>query len=179
MSLDKAYFAGISPETVRGRFYRKSEIDAVLKEIAARVEQQSTENELLSMKLATAQNALRDQTEGLNEVAQGIISDAKAESERIIAGAKSEAEEIIEEAREKSRGIIEATMRQQELAAAKIEESYSAMKAQHEECIGSIRAAWQEFLCGLDTEEDEFQNEEVPSDLSERVSAIADALKDL
>ncbi len=179
MSLDKAYFAGISPETVRGRFYRKSEIDAVLKEIAARVEQQSTENELLSMKLATAQNALRDQTEGLNEVAQAIISDAKAESERIIAGAKSEAEEIIEEAREKSRGIIEATMRQQELAAAKIEESYSAMKAQHEECIGSIRAAWQEFLCGLDTEEDEFQNEEVPSDLSERVSAIADALKDL
>lgn len=179
MSLDKAYFAGISPETVRGRFYRKSEIDAVLKEIAARVEQQSTENELLSMKLATAQNALRDQTEGLNEVAQAIITDAKAESERIIAGAKSEAEEIIEEAREKSRGIIEATMRQQELAAAKIEESYSAMKAQHEECIGSIRAAWQEFLCGLDTEEDEFQNEEVPSDLSERVSAIADALKDL
>lgn len=179
MSLDKAYFAGISPETVRGRFYRKSEIDAVLKEIAARVEQQSTENELLSMKLAMAQNALRDQTEGLNEVAQAIITDAKAESERIIAGAKSEAEEIIEEAREKSRGIIEATMRQQELAAAKIEESYSAMKAQHEECIGSIRAAWQEFLCGLDTEENEFQNEEVPSDLSERVSAIADALKDL
>ena len=179
MPLDKAYFAGISPETVRGRFYRKTEIDAILKEIAARVELQSSENELLSMKLARAQSSLSELNEGVNDVAQTIISDAKAEAESIIAGAKSEAEELVEEAREKSRAIIDATMRQQELAAAKIEESYSAMKAQHEECIGSIRAAWQEFLIGLDTEEDELPDEEVPGDLSEKVGAIADVLKDI
>ena len=179
MPLDKAYFAGISPETIRGRFYRKTEIDAILKEIAARVELQSSENELLSMKLARAQSSLSELNEGVNDVAQTIISDAKAEAESIIAGAKSEAEELVEEAREKSRAIIDATMRQQELAAAKIEESYSAMKAQHEECIGSIRAAWQEFLIGLDTEEDELPDEEVPADLSEKVGAIADVLKDI
>ena len=123
MPLDKAYFAGISPETVRGKFYRKPEIDAILKEIAARVELQSSENELLSMKLARAQTSISEMNDGVNEVAQTIISDAKTEAESIIAGAKSEAEELVEEAREKSRAIIKATMRQQELAAAKIEES--------------------------------------------------------
>ena len=180
MPLDKAYFAGISPETIRGKFYRKSEIDAILKEIAARVELQSSENELLSMKLSTAQNTLQEQIEGANEVAQGIVSEANEEADRILADAKAEAEELLAGAREKSRGIIEATMRQQEYAAAKIEESYSAMKAQHEDCIASIRAAWQEFLIGLDTEDDEPPAQaETPPDLSEKVSALADVLNEI
>jgi vacuolar-type H+-ATPase subunit E/Vma4 len=120
----------------------------------------------------------------MSQVANTIISDAKEEAERILADARKEAEaeagEILAEAREKSRLIVEATMRQQELAAAKIEESYSAMKTQHEECIDSIRSAWQEFLIGLDSEADgELSGEEVPSDLSEKVSALADALNDI
>ena len=184
MPLDREYFAGISPETVRGKFYRKTEIDAILKAIAARVEAQTTENELLSMKLRTAENAVMDQAEGMSQVASTIVSDAKEEAERILADARKEAEaeagEILAEAREKSRSIVEATMRQQELAAAKIEESYSAMKTQHEACIDSLRSAWQEFLIGLDSEADaESSEDEVPSDLSEKVSALADALNEI
>lgn len=184
MPLDREYFAGIKPETVRGKFYRKSEIDAILKAIAARVEAQTTENELLSMKLRTAENAVMDHAEGMSQVANTIVSDAKEEAERILADARKAAEaeagEILAEAREKSRSIVEATMRQQELAAAKIEESYSAMKEQHEECIDSIRSAWQEFLIGLDSEEDaEPSGEKGPADLSEKVCAIADVLSEI
>ena len=54
------------------------------------------------------------------------------------------------------------------------------MKAQHEECIDSIRAAWQEFLIGLDTEDEEPpRNEEIPPDLSDKVSALADVLNEI
>ena len=183
MALDKAYFDGLKPESIRGKFYRKTEIDALLKEIAARAELQNSENELLSMKLARAQAALQEQTDGMNGVAQGIISDANEEAGRILADARAaaeaEAREILAEAREKSRGIIEATMRQQEYAAEKIEQSYSAMREQHEECISSIKAAWQEFLCGLDMEEEEAPHDEAPPDLSEKVATLAQALNDI
>ena len=183
MPLDKAYFDGIKPESIRGKFYRKTEIDALLKEIAARAELQNSENELLSMKLARAQAALQEQTDGMNGVAQGIISDANEEAGRILAEARAAAEaeagELLAEAREKSRGIIEATMRQQEFAAEKIEQSYSAMREQHEECISSIKAAWQEFLCGLDTDDEQPAQDEAPPDLSEKVASLAQALKDI
>ena len=179
MAFDKAFFEGIKPAAVRGKFYRKTEIDSLLSEIAARAELQNSENELLRLKLSQAEAALTEHTEGMNEVAKGIVSEARGEAERIIAEAKTEAGSILEEARGKSRGIIEATMRQQEFAAQKIEESYSAMKEQHEECIDSIRAAWQEFLCGLDTEEEAPARDDVPSDLSEKVSAIADVMAEI
>ena len=179
MAFDKAFFEGIKPAAVRGKFYRKTEIDSLLSEIAARAELQNSENELLRLKLSQAEAALTEHTEGMNEVAKGIVSEARGEAERIIAEAKTEAGSILEEARGKSRGIIEATMRQQEFAAQKIEESYSAMKEQHEECIDSIRAAWQEFLCGLDTEEEASERDHVPSDLSEKVSAIADVMAEI
>ena len=179
MALDKAYFEGIKPAAVRGKFYRKTEIDSLLSEIAARAELQNSENELLRLKLGQAEAALNEHTEGMNEVAKGIVSEARGEAERIIAEAKTEADRILEDARGKSRGIIEATMRQQEFAAQKIEQSYSAMKEQHEECIDSIRAAWQEFLCGLDTDEEAPARDDVPSDLSEKVSAIADVMAEI
>ena len=190
MAFDKAFFEGIKPAAVRGKFYRKTEIDSLLSEIAARAELQNSENELLRLKLSQAEAALTEHTEGMNEVAKGIVSEAKGEAERIVSEAKGEAERImaeakteagrvLEEARGKSRGIIEATMRQQEFAAQKIEHSYSAMKEQHEECIDSIRAAWQEFLCGLDTEEEAPARDDVPSDLSEKVSAIADVMAEI
>ena len=35
MAFDKAYFDGIKPAAVRGKFYRKTEIDSLLSEIAA------------------------------------------------------------------------------------------------------------------------------------------------
>lgn len=183
VALDKAFFEGLRPETIRGKFYRKTEIDALLKEIAARAELQSSENELLSMKLSTAQNALQEhlvRNDGVNEVAQGIISEANEEADRILAEAKTAADDMIAGAREKSRSIIEATMRQQEYAAAKIEENYSAMMEQHEECIYSLRAAWQEFLIGLEPEGNELPvQSETPADLSEKVASLAEALNDI
>ena len=194
MAFDKAYFDTIRLDAVRGKFYRKSDVDALLKEISARAELQAAENEISRLKADKLEARLKEleaETDGAKDIARTIVSEAREEAERVLAEAREqadavladadeEAEVILGKAEEKREAFVLETMRQQEQAVSRIEEVYSSMKEQHAECIESINRIWQEFLSGLTLEEGEdLQPQTVPDDLEEKVGAIAEVLSNL
>lgn len=181
MALDKGFFDSIRLEAVRGKFYRKTEVDALLKELSARTELQHAEDEIRRLKndkLEARLKELEAETDGAKQIAQTIIGDAKEEADRILAEAEEKAKELLASTEEQRESIVSDMMRQQEQAVESVEEVFSALKEQQAESIETINRIWQDFLCGIGPEEPGTDRgfPAAPPDLKEKVGAIADAL---
>ena len=195
MAFDKAYFDSIRLEAVRGRFYRKTEVDALLKELSAKAELQNAEEEIRRLKTDSMEARMKEleaETDGAKQIAQTIVGDAKEEADGIIAEAKRKAEEILADAQEEAQELLGRTeeqreeivsdmMRQQEQAVGRVEEVFSALKEQQNECIETINRIWQDFLCGIGPGEEGAAagTAPAPADLQERVGAIAAVLTEI
>jgi cell division septum initiation protein DivIVA len=184
MAFDKAFFDSIRLEAVRGKFYRKTEVDALLKELSARAELQNAEEEIRRLKtekLEARMKELEAETDGAKQVAQTIVGDAKEEADRILAEAKERAAELLGSTEEQRETIVNDMMRQQEQAVGRVEEVFSVLKEQQAESIETINRIWQDFLCGIGPDEDGAGSggTAVPADLKEKVGAIAEALTEI
>lgn len=123
--------------------------------------------------------------------AEEILRDARARAEEIVAQAKTQAEEILAKAEqeadklrsEAARETTPVSSEDQEHAVRCVEACFDKLRQQHLDAIDLLNAEWQQFLCGLYTgekpaaeETPEEKDGDIPADLSERVSAIADAM---
>ena len=117
--------------------------------------------------------------------AEEILRDARARADEIVAEAEGRAEEILAGAVQDAAALREgeagpASRGDQEHAVRCVEECFDKLRQQHLEAIDLLNTQWQSFLCGLYTGEEpapaEKEQETVPADLSERVSAIAAVL---
>ncbi len=121
---------------------------------------------------------------GANAQAEEILRGAEARAQEITTQAEERAEKLLDDARREADGIrsgampeaVHASTGDQEHAVRCVEACFEKLRQQHLEAIDQINAQWREFLCGLFTGEDR-PEEEVPADLTERVSAIADAME--
>ena len=110
--------------------------------------------------------------------AEEIVARAQRQAEEILAAAEEEAERIRAEALREARPV---STEDQDHAVRCVETCFNQLRQQHLDAIEQLNAQWQQFLCGLYTgEEPENDAEaEVPADLSDRVSAIAEAMEGL
>lgn len=119
--------------------------------------------------------------------ADDIIAEAEARAEEIVNQARQKAEEILAEARRdaemlREERVIPAGSADQEHAVRCVEDCFARLRQHQQEAIDLLNEQWQQFLCGLYTEEEpgeDTQEESVPPDLTARVSAIADAVESL
>ena len=119
--------------------------------------------------------------------ADDIIAEAEARAEEIVDRARLEAEEILAEARQEAEmlreeSVIPAGSSDQEHAVRCVEDCFAKLRQHQQDAIDLLNEQWQQFLCGLYTEEEpgeDTQEESVPPDLTARVSAIADAVESL
>ena len=170
MALNKDYFDAIHIDVVKKKYYNANKVEAVFRDIRAQAEALTEENERLRAQL--------EQFNGKKaEIGEAVLS-AQTIYRDIVSKANARAEEIIAAAEQEKQDIIAETQRQQEYAVSRVEKCYARMKEQHMACIEAINGEWQEFLCGL-FPEDEEPGAAVPSDLSDKVSAIAKQLKEL
>lgn len=170
MALNKDYFDAIHIDVVKKKYYNANKVEAVFHDIRIQAEALTAENEQLRAQL--------EQFNGRKaEIGEAVLS-AQTIYRDIVSKANARAEEIIAAAEQERQDIIAETQRQQEYAVARVEKCYARMKEQHMACIDAINSEWQDFLCGL-YPEDEEPGAELPSDLSDKVSAIAAQLKEL
>ena len=119
--------------------------------------------------------------------AEEIVNRARLEAEEILAEARRQAEEIRSEARQeaeelRAERVIPAGSADQEHAVRCVEDCFAKLRQHQQSAIDLLNEQWQQFLCGLYTEEEPDEDtpeESIPSDLTERVSAIADAVESL
>ena len=119
--------------------------------------------------------------------ADDIIAEAEARAEEIVNQARQKAEEILAEARRdaemlREESVIPAGSSDQEHAVRCVEDYFAKLRQHQQDAIDLLNEQWQQFLCGLYTEEEpgeDTQEESVPPDLTARVSAIADAVESL
>ncbi len=117
---------------------------------------------------------------GANTRAEEILRDADTRAAEITAEAEERAEKLCADARRDAEAVrfeeetVPLSAGDQEHAVRCVEACFEKLRRQHLDAIDQINAQWQEFLCGLYTGEE--TEEEVPGDLSERVSAIAEAM---
>ena len=101
MELDRTFFQNIHLEDVRGKFYRKAEVDALLREIETKSELLCKDNELLAMKLESVRKNISDIDDASGK-ANGILQAANDEAEKIISTSTAAAEEIMANAQRES-----------------------------------------------------------------------------
>ena len=117
-----------------------------------------------------------------NTQAEEILRDADARAGEITAEAEEHAEKLRAEARQDAEAVRSEEVQEtvplsagdQEHAVRCVEACFEKLRRQHLDAIDQINAQWQEFLCGLYTGEE--TEEEVPGDLTDRVTAIAEAM---
>lgn len=170
MALNKEYFDAIHIDVVKKKYYNANKVEAVFRDIRTQAEALTAENE-----------ELRAQLEQFNgkkaEIGEAVLS-AQSIYRGIVSKANDRADEIIAAAEQERREIIRESHRQQEYAVARVERCYARMKEQHMAAIEAINTEWQEFLCGLFPEEEE-PAATVPADLSDKLGAIAQQLKEI
>ena len=164
MALDKEYFDSIHIDIVKKKYYNANKVEAVFADIRQQAAALMQENEQLRRELS-AQNGYREELGG------AVIS-AQAIYQRLIERANTRAEGILADARRESEEIRRASLTQQDYAAQQVERCLSRVRQLQEEAIEAINAEWQSFLCGLYPEE-EAPEDPAPADLTEKVGAIA------
>lgn len=139
--------------------------------------------------LISARTLSRKMVERSRRQAEEILRDADARAEEIVAQAQKRAEEILRSAREDAEklrmdAVWEAqpsSLEDQDHAVRCVERCFDQLRQQQLDAIELLNAQWQQFLCGLYTgeETEEKPDPEVPADLTDRVSAIAEAMEGL
>ncbi len=171
MALNKEYFDAIHIDVVKKKYYNANKVEAVFSDIRQQAEAMYEENLAMKAQLEVLQGSKL-------EIGEAVLS-AQSIYKDIIEKAKAEAARIIEEAENQRDSIMAESSQMQEYAVHQVQACYTRLKEQHMASIEALNTEWQSFLCGLypqDSEAEEVQTAEVPSDLSEKVGAIAKEL---
>lgn len=169
MALNDEYFQSIDLEIAKKKYYNANKVEAVLRDIRAQAIEMETENRLLRQQL----DALTSQK---SEIGDALLS-ARTISQRLVAEAHAQADDIIAEAEEKSQRILSDARARQEQMVNSVQAGYDRIRTKQYEVIEALNREWQEFLCGLDAEEETASPVPgTPEDLSEKVNAIAKEL---
>lgn len=194
MALNQEFFDSINIEVVKKKYYNANKVNALLDEIRARAAAIEAEN-------AQLHDQLRQLTDKKAEIGETLMS-AQALAKQIVEQANERAAAIISAAEAKRDEMAEDGTREQEFAARSVEACFEELKAEHMKCIEILNNRWQQFLIGLEPEEfktpaapiaipakpaaialDEEEDEQPemlsPSELEERVAAIARELREI
>lgn len=165
MALNKEYFDSINIDVVKKKYYNANKVNAVFEDIRLQAEALMAENELLRTS-AGSKDDIADAILSARIIAQKIVQEANEEANAILAAAEKQREELLRDAQAK-----------QEYATKRVERCFNSMRAHQLACMEALNSEWQEYLCGLDdaviAEEEE---ENVPADLKNKVSALADSV---
>ena len=190
MALDAEYFDAIYIDVVKKKYYNANKVRAVFEDIRRQAEELNEENYRLRQELAGMQDRrveLGDALLSAQSIYREIVEKAKARADELIAAAEQRAAAIERDARERSEEILADSNRQQEYAVQRVEGAFNRMKQLHMASIDALNAEWQDFLCGLYPEQELPKapqqskasprgDTELPPDLEEKVSAIAEKL---
>ena len=138
MALDKEYFDSIHIDIVKKKYYNANKVEAVFADIRQQAAALMQENEQLRRELS-AQNGYREELGG------AVIS-AQAIYQRLIERANTRAEGILADARRESEEIRRASLTQQDYAAQQVERCLSRVRQLQEEAIEAINALPGAFL---------------------------------
>ena len=181
MALDRSYFNNIRLGIVRGKFYKKEDVEALLDDIAAQAEAQTKELEELRAQLDAAEKGIAygrkdiDHTIGL---AQVIISEANDEAKQIIDTSSEAAETILSKAVEARTAILNDAEDKKTKRVEMMKKLQSDTLSKLEESFEDINSIWRDFLDAFD---DNLvapeQTGEAPEDLGAKVEALARELE--
>lgn len=175
MALDKEYFDSIHIDVVKKKYYNANKVEAVFQDIRRQAQALIEENE-----------QMRAQLEAMNgktlEIGDAVLT-GQAVYKQLVNKARERAKQIVEDAEQQKAEIIKDAMEQQEYAVKRVQNCYTKIQEQHSAFMDAINSEWQEFLCGLYTEDGEFdmlppENHESIShrDIESKVGDIAKAL---
>lgn len=169
MALDQAYFDAIQIDIVKKKYYNANKVEAVFADIKSQAAALQAENELLRGQLE-AMSGRKD------EIGNAIIC-ARELSQQIIADANEQAEQIIAQAQNRREELLHELLVSKESAQQRMDKYVRDMEQRRDEFNTVINTAWQDFLCSLYPEDD--SDSSLLGDLPDKVSAIADAIKEI
>lgn len=182
MNLDRSFFENIRMESVRGKFYRKQEVDALIKEIESKAEITLKDNEILNLKLENIERKIQqlgDVNDAARGLAQDIVAEANTEAESILSSTGSAADAIMENAKKEAEKIIsEAESRRDAII--------SEACKKRDELMEKMTSAWQGFLEesenlgeGESALPEAVHTEQPPEDLVDRLEEIARTMTEI
>ena len=148
MALDKEYFDSIHIDVVKKKYYNANKVEVVFQDIRRQAEALNEENEQMRAQL----EALNDKT---LEIGDAVLT-GQAVYKKLVNKARERAEQIIAEAEQQKAEIIKDAMEQQEYAVKRVQNCYTKIQEQHSAFMDAINSEWQDFLCGLYAEDEEF-----------------------
>ena len=195
MALDAEYFDLIYIDVVKKKYYNAGKVQAVFEDIRRQAEALNAENESLRRQLASVNDRrveLGDALLSAQAVYQDVVERAKARAAEITDAAQRQAAATLEDAQRKSEAMLAESRRREDGAVRRVETAFNRMKELHMASIDALNAQWQDFLCGLDPEQEEpapqaqepdattadwtepAPEEALQAELEEKVGAIAD-----
>ena len=195
MALDAEYFDSIYIDVVKKKYYNAGKVQAVFEDIRRQAEALNAENESLRRQLASVNDRrveLGDALLSAQAVYQDVVERAKARAAEITDAAQRQAAATLEDAQRKSEAMLSESRRREDGAVRRVETAFNRMKELHMASIDALNAQWQDFLCGLDPEQEEpapqaqepdattadgtepAPEEALQAELEEKVGAIAD-----
>ncbi len=176
MALDQEYFDAIHIDVVKKKYYNANKVEAVFADIRQQAQALQDENAELRRQLA-------EKGDPGAEITDAVYS-AQSVYRAIIERANERAQAILEQAEQQRLAILDENQRQRDYSVQLVERCLQRVRDQQQNALGTLNAAWQEFLCGLYPEDEdavsrrsrepvETPAEEIPADLGEKVDAIA------
>jgi len=161
MALDKEYFDGIEIAVVKKKYYNANKVNALLADIRGQ-----------ALALTEENAGLKAQLEELNrhraQIGDTLLT-AQAAAREILEKAKAQAKEIVADSRQQQSQLRRGAVEQQEYAARSVEKCMNRLKRQQLENVEMLNHAWQDFLCGLDLEQNrEPEEAAAPAEKAER-----------
>lgn len=159
MALDKEFFDAINIDVVKKKYYNANKVNALLENIRSQAEALEAENRMLKSQfsdISQRKDEIGDTLLTAQSTARDIVGRAREQAVRIVADAQRQREEILSGAAD-----------QQEYAAACVERAFDRLKRQQMENVEMLNGMWQEFLCGLMTEDAGEEGPEAPVEAAE------------
>lgn len=182
MNLDRSFFENIKMESVRGKFYKKQDVDTLLKEIESKAEITLKDNEILNLKLENIERKIQqlgDVNDAARGLAQDIVAEANTEAENILSSTGNAADAILEKAKSDAAKIIAE-------AEAHRDAIINRANKKREEYLAKLDEAWKSYLEGAESieedepvEDDPVRSEATPEDLGEKLEQIARTLTEI
>ena len=199
MALDEAYFDAIHIDVVKRKYYNANKVEAVFADIRRQALELTAENERLRAQLGqldgrkeeigdaviSAQMLYREILNKANARAEQILAQADEQARQTLSQAEDQAGKLVAQARREAEELARERQRQEDYASHKVEAVISRLRQMHERSIEELNAELRDFLAGLMPPEseaesgDESGEDPMQQDLAEKVSRIADNLRDL
>ena len=193
MALDKSYFDEISIEIVKKKYYNANKVDRLLADIRRQALALTEENRQLRQRLdalsgqkdeigetlLSAKTIARQMVEDASRKARETEAEAEREAAQRLSEASAQAQQTLSDAESRRGALEESAQRERQRAVQSMERLCGAMKELLLGGASRIDSQWQDFLDGLDADAADglcAEPDEVPADLGEKVSAIAQLL---